>query len=187
MGARAGLPAMPPYRAPVEHCEERGYRYDDLDRVELGAAVRQLADEQAARLVQAPAARLRTRPGPRSWSVLEYGCHLRDVLTVQRDRIAHALTADSPRFSSMRREERAVEERYNDQDPASVALALAEAAEALARLLDGLQPTEWLRTGIYNYPTTRVRSVEWIARHTVHEARHHLQDVDRQLTVGPTG
>jgi hypothetical protein len=30
------------------------------------------------------------------------------------------------------------------------------------------------------YPTPRQRSLEWVGRHTLHEAVHHLMDIDRQ-------
>jgi len=54
-------------------------------------------------------------------ALLEYACHVRDVLRFQRERVALAQAEDRPRFASMRRDERAVAERYNDQDPAVVA------------------------------------------------------------------
>jgi hypothetical protein len=33
---------------------------------------------------------LRTRPQPHVWSPLEYGCHVRDMLLVQRERVLTA-------------------------------------------------------------------------------------------------
>src|SRR5262249_60772851 len=75
-----------------------------------------------------PATRLREHTRPGSWSPLEYGCHVRDVLTVQRDRVLLAQAEQTPRFDSMRRAERAVEERYNEQDPLTVGGAIAVAA-----------------------------------------------------------
>jgi len=35
---------------------------------------------------------------------------------------------------------------------------------------------------IYNYPTPTERTMEWVALHTEHEIRHHLLDVNRQLS-----
>lgn len=51
-----------------------------------------------------------------TWSALEYTCHVRDVLAVQRERLVSALTEQRPLFAPMRRDERAVEQRYNEQD-----------------------------------------------------------------------
>lgn len=119
------------------------------------------------------------------WSALEYACHVRDVFRVQRERVQLALAEDKPAFASMRREERVVEERYNDQQPAQVALEIVGAAASLARLLESLDDQGWHRTGIYNWPERRVRAVEWIGRHTIHEAQHHLQDIDGLVMATP--
>lgn len=43
------------------------------------------------------------------------------------------------------------------------------------------------RTAVYSWPETAVRTIAWIGRHTVHEALHHLDDIDRgiaQLRAG---
>jgi hypothetical protein len=34
---------------------------------------------------------------------------------------------------------------------------------------------------IYHYPDTDERSLRWVPVHTLHEARHHLLDIRRQL------
>ena len=73
---------------------------------------------------------LRAHPRPASWSALEYGCHGRDVLRCQRDRVLLAQAEDNPVFTSMRLDERAVEESYNEQDPRSVARQLTTKAPA---------------------------------------------------------
>ena len=87
----------------------------------------------------------------------------------------------------MGREERILEDRYNEQDPVEVAKELTDAASALARLLETLDEDGWQRTGIYNWPTTQSRTVEWIGRHTLHEGRHHLWDIDRLLAGTASG
>jgi hypothetical protein len=84
----------------------------------------------------------------------------------------------------MDRERRAVEESYDRQDPAEVALALLAAGVDLADLLSALDDSGWARTGVYNFPERMVRDVDWIARHTLHEVTHHLMDVDRGLGHG---
>jgi hypothetical protein len=167
--------------AVAEYCIDCDYAYDGLRRVDLADALRAFAPAFRARLSDTPDARLRSRPEPDVWSPLEYACHVRDVFRVQRERILLALVDDTPDFVPMRRDERALEERYNDQDAATVAGELAQAAEALAATLDALDDSGWVRTGVYNWPERQVRTVEWIGRHTVHEGRHHLHDVAQQL------
>ena len=108
------------------------------------------------------------------------------MLEVQEERIQLALVEDEPAFAAMRREERVIDDRYNEQDPAEVAKELSDAATALARMLEALDEEAWQRTCIYNWPTTQVRTVEWIGRHTLHEGRHHLGDIDRLLGATPS-
>jgi hypothetical protein len=161
----------------VERCAECGYDYGATPRADLAGAIRDQAGRYRPKLTRSDDTALRAHRQPGVWSMLEYGCHLRDVLTVQRERIGLALKDEVPDFSSMRREERVVEEGYNQQSPVAVAMELEEAADALAGVLDGLDGAGWARTGIYHWPVTQVRSVEWIGRHSLHECVHHLKDI----------
>lgn len=162
-------------------CDECGYDYDAPARGEIAQAIRGAIPEYRRRLVSTGVDKLRVRPEPSVWSPLEYACHMRDVFSAQRDRLRLALNEEEPTFTSMRREERVTEERYNEQDPRDVAEQFEETAEGFATELDALTASDWQRTGIYSYPSPRPRSVEWIARHTLHEALHHLMDIGRQL------
>ncbi|HTT87673.1 MAG TPA: DinB family protein [Acidimicrobiales bacterium] len=165
----------------MEACAECGYSYGALRRGEIAPALEARARDFRVVLLGTDAGRLRARPRPGVWSVLEYACHVRDVLEVQRHRAERAGAEARPDFAPMRREERVTEDGYNDQDPAAVADRLVAGAGALAGLFDGLDDAGWERTGVYHWPTTEVRTVEWIGRHTVHEEVHHLLDVGRLL------
>jgi DinB superfamily len=81
----------------------------------------------------------------------------------------------------MGREERADHDGYAEQDAEDVARQLADAARLFANVLSRLEPGDWHRTVIYNYPTPAVRSLAWVAAHTLHEVQHHTLDVRRQL------
>ena len=161
----------------MDRCEECGYEYDEIVRGAIPDALRALAVRYQAVLADTDATVLRAHPRAGVWSALEYACHMRDVLAVQRERVRLALVEDQPTFVSMRREERVVEERYNDQSPAQVAREVAGAAASLAQSLESLGDDGWQRTGIYNWPERRIRTVDWIGRHTIHEGEHHLQDI----------
>lgn len=113
------------------------------------------------------------------WSALEYTCHVRDVLRVQNERLTLALQVDNPEFTPMGRDELAVADAYNDQDPAVVLVDLADAAARLALAFTVLQPEQWHRTGVYNWPTREERTMLWLGRHTLHEVEHHLLDIRR--------
>ncbi len=162
-------------------CEECGYEYGSLTRGQILAAMRSLAGEHRRLLAGVSAERLRAHTRQGSWSPLEYGCHVRDVLRFQRERISLAQAEETPRFASMRRDERVPEEHYNAQEPLAVAGEVVAAAEELTGVLTALDDTGWLRTGIYPWPVSRVRTVEWIGRRTVHELAHHLFDSQRLL------
>lgn len=162
-------------------CEECGYDVESLSRREILAVLPDLAGEHSRLLGSVPVEHLRLHTRPGSWSPVEYGCHVRDVLTVQRDRVLRAQAEQTPRFASMRRDERAVDERYNEQDPRTVGAAIAVAASELTSTLAALDEPGWQRTGIYPSPEPETRTVEWISRGTAHELAHHLFDIRRLL------
>ena len=164
-------------------CEECGYDWESLDRGEILPEVATLASEHALLLTSVPADLLRERTRPESWSPLEYACHVRDVLRVQRERIVLAQTEDTPEFAPMRRDERVTEDRYNDQDPFIASVEITVAARQLVGTLAALDDKGWLRTGVYPFPDPHVRTVEWIGRLITHELAHHLFDIRRQLAL----
>lgn len=167
-------------------CDECGFDYDGVPDGEVVDKLRSFGRRYRAPLTRGlPGESLdelvRRRPEPEVWSALEYACHVRDVFTVQRDRIALALAEDTPTFVPMGRDQRVIDERYNDQDPATVADELAANAEAMADACQALSDAEWDRIGIYGYPAPTERNLRWLARHTIHEGHHHLLDVGRSL------
>ena len=112
---------------------------------------------------------VRTRPAPDTWSPLEYGCHVRDVLLVQRERVLAALIMECPSFDPMNRDERARYDGYAEQAPDRVAHQLEEAAYLFVNVLAHFAPSDW-----------DLGPLRWVAVHTVHEVRHHLLDVRNQ-------
>jgi len=162
-------------------CTECGYEFESLDHGAIIEALPLLAESHVQLLASADPDLLRAHPREGSWSALEYGCHVRDVLHFQRDRVLLAQAQDTPEFTSMRRDERAVEERYNEQDPLEVARQLMTSARHLADTLGGLDESGWQRTGVYPWPVRAVRSVEWLGQRTAHELAHHLFDCRRLL------
>ncbi len=124
---------------------------------------------------------VRGRPHAEMWSPLEYACHLRDVLLVQRERVLAARRASGAVCAPMGREERVQHDGYNEQDPGDVARQIADAATLFGNVLARLAGDDWDRTVVYNYPETHERSLRWVAVHTAHELQHHLLDIRRQM------
>ncbi|MCP3759581.1 DinB family protein [Streptomyces sp. TBY4] len=143
--------------------------------------IRDLADSYTAHLLTTDAPALRLRPAEHVWAPLEYACHVRDVLFVQRERLLAARRTDTPTAEPMGRDERVDHDGYADQNPADVARQLKDAAALFAGALDRLPPSDWHRTLIYTYPEPAERSLRWLALHTVHELHHHLADIRGQL------
>ncbi len=163
----------------MERCDECGFTYDESQALGAGAGIINEAGLIAATL-QAGHDDIATRHAPGTWSPLEYACHLRDVLLVQRERVLQARRVDRPQCSPMGRDERVIHDAYAEQDPLAVARQLADAALMFVHVLDRLGD-DWDRTLIYTYPAPAERSLRWVAVHTLHEAAHHSQDIRRQL------
>lgn len=166
----------------MHHCEECGFDYDLTAADEAGATIVSHAGVVDALISGGTADRaaVTERRRPDTWSALEYGCHLRDVLLVQRERVLAARREDRPSFTPMGRDERVDHDGYAEQDPADVARQLRDAADLFANVL-GRLGDDWDRTATYSYPRPTERSLRWIAVHTVHEMQHHLLDIRRQL------
>jgi hypothetical protein len=168
----------------VERCGECGFAYDVSAAAWAAGEIRAGAAELAAILAEGTAD-LAARREPACWSPLEYACHVRDMLVVQRERLLAARRLDRPVAEPMGQDERAELDGYAGQDPADVARQLGDAALLLAGDMARLGDPDWDRTLFYTYPERAERALRWLAVHTVHEVRHHLADVRRQLPARP--
>jgi ADP-ribose pyrophosphatase YjhB (NUDIX family) len=163
-------------------CGECGFAYHEADAPNAAVAIRDgvATFAEVLRTIGDDAAH--RRPAADVWSVVEYGCHLRDVLLVQRDRVLQARFAPEgvpPEPPAMLRDERVDAEGYADSAPGDVARQLTDAAALFANVLDRLSPDHWNKTIVYRFPYAWERSLRWVAVHTVHEVQHHLHDVRR--------
>jgi hypothetical protein len=115
------------------------------------------------------------RSSPGVWSALEYGCHVRDVLRLYDERLVLMLTVDEPHYANWDQDATAVAERYGEQDPASVASELRDAAQAIAARFEGVSGDQWQRTGVRSDGARF--TVDSFARYFIHDPVHHLYDV----------
>jgi hypothetical protein len=121
-----------------ERCPDCGLCASQVARADLAAAVQEEGRDWGALLHGAAADELRAHRQPGSWSALEYGAHVRDVLGVFRERVALALAEDHPAFGWWDHEAAVVDERYNEQAPTAVAAELELRASRLSSLAVGL-------------------------------------------------
>ena len=115
------------------------------------------------------------RPNESTWSSLEYACHVRDVFRRYDGRVVLMLTEDDPLYPNWDQDASAVEDRYEEQQPAKVEADLVAAAEQLASRLDGIDGPDWQRPGRRSDGASF--SIDTIARYMVHDPIHHLWDV----------
>lgn len=167
-----------------QRCEECGHTYDLAAANEAGDNIRAGAAELAQLLTATEKSTLAQRTAPELWSPLEYCCHVRDVLLTQRERVLLARRVDVPESVPMGRDERVAHEGYADQDPVEVAEEVTMAARLLANALARLDAADWELRLVYNWPERTERTLRWVAAHTLHEVRHHLLDIRRQLGYG---
>jgi hypothetical protein len=160
-------------------CSACGFVYEAIAPRAVSNAVKAEVGTVPALLASSPTPEVRREAA--TWSPLEYACHLRDVLLVQRERVLLTRRAECPSFEPMGREERVDHDGYANQLVDDVARQIVDAALLFGNVLDRLGPEDWHRLAIYNYPAPQERSLAWIASHTLHETVHHVGDIRRQV------
>jgi DinB superfamily len=165
------------------HCSECGFDWnsepDDIFATlgesvpSLREALQQPVDAQADKEDR----RVRARPSPEVWSIVEYLAHLRDAFSFYRDRIELVLTIDRPELATRDFAELAEASNYRDENPARVLATVETTITAADTHLRSLQRDQWNRIGIGS--SGEERTVLALARRMAHEIQHHLLDIDR--------
>lgn len=117
------------------------------------------------------------RPDDRTWSPLEYACHVRDVHRVYAGRVTRMLLEEDPFYENWDQDATALADDYLRQDPAAVGTELAAAGDAFGAILAGVDGEAWRRTGRRSDGASF--TVDSIARYYLHDIEHHLWDVAR--------
>lgn len=153
-------------------CLDCGFDASLVDPAEVPALIRENAAAWPYVLERDDAA---GRPDDETWSPLEYAAHVRDVHRLYRTRVELMLTGDDPLYPNWDQDVAAMEERYDQQDPASVGRELVEAADRIASVFEGVSGAAWQRRGRRSDGASF--TVDTIARYYLHDVQHHLHDV----------
>jgi hypothetical protein len=163
-------------------CPECGFDASQVDRDELAGRID--ATSAAWRsILERPD--VRERPDDRTWSPLEYACHVRDVHRVYAGRVGRMLAESGPHYDNWDQDATAVAERYGDQDPATVARELTEAGAALGALFAGVSDAGWERTGFRS--DGAAFTIDSIGRYYLHDIEHHLWDCNTGVPLRDAG
>ncbi len=116
------------------------------------------------------------RPDETTWSVLEYGGHVRDVFTLFDHRLGQMLLEDDARFKDWDQDLAAIEGDYANADPAVVSAELTSEGEQIAGSFARVRAGDWDRAGTRSNGS--VFTVLTFAQYFLHDVIHHLHDVD---------
>jgi hypothetical protein len=153
-------------------CPECGFDASAVPASDVARRIRKDAIDWLTRL-QRPGATERPRPGV--WSVLEYGCHVRDVHRIFNHRIQLMLNEHEPTFPNWDQDATALAENYGAQDPIAVADELLDAATTVAETYASVPADAWPRRGLRSNGSEF--TISSIARYHLHDVVHHAWDV----------
>ena len=153
-------------------CPDCGFDPQAVEHEDVPRLTRRYAE-----VLRAAAARptADVRPGPATWSPLEYACHVRDVCDLFARRLHRMLTEDDPEFADWDQDETALTERYWEQEPQELQQQLRANAENIATAFAGVSAHRWQRPG--RRSNGSVFSVDTFARYFLHDLAHHAWDV----------
>ena len=157
-----------------EPCPECGYDAASVPRDAIAGAVLAATPRWRAALA---APQVAVRPAPTTWSVLEYGCHARDVHMVFGQRGLLIQDQDDPLFANWDQDETALAKRYWEADAADVAREIEQEGAVAAAVFSGLTDEQWARVG--RRSNGSVFTMESLGLYYLHDVEHHLWDVER--------
>jgi hypothetical protein len=165
-------------------CPECGLDYDTISPLDAKVAIRSYPRRYRSALAgaledDADEGLVRRRPEPATWSALEYTVHVADLYESFAPAFRRMYEEDKPTITDgWDPDERAVSERYGEQDPKAALDRLDAAAAALADVLDRVDADSWGRAATFPWGE---RDLLTMTRNAVHEGSHHLRDVERVL------
>ncbi len=153
-------------------CGECGFNASTFPKDRLGTAIASMGPRWETLLGHKNSPH---RVSPKRWSILEYGCHIRDVLVLYDERLSLMLTVENAGFQNWDQDLTAREQRYDLQDPMVVARQLVSAATQLGQHFGEVTGEQWERTG--HRSDGAVFTMQTFGQYLLHDLVHHLVDV----------
>lgn len=170
-----------------ERCTECGFDGTRLSVGDAVTALRTIGPRWRQAFEDVPDEILRGRPAPDVWSPLEYAAHTRDVLAMNGLGMNEILKGHRPELPVIEPDEpepdgSAADHGYNALDPERVLDELDANARRIAdRASRVVGADPWTRSARVG---DREMEAGWVLRHALHDASHHLRDVQRILSRG---
>jgi len=101
-------------------CADCAISYEEIDVEAALASIATLPDAFRDAIARLSRERVQRRVPPRTWSILEYACHVRDVFATSTIRLYRSRMEDQPVVEPMYNELRARRFEYNQLDPSAV-------------------------------------------------------------------
>lgn len=149
-------------------CPECGFDASSAEPGRAGDEVRAMVPRWRVVLARPE---VRDRPDESTWSPLEYGCHVRDVLELFAERLQLIREHHDPLFGNWDQDETA--EQYGATDPGEVADQIETGAEHFAAEVAAVE--NWDRIGRRSNGSLFTASS--LTRYGLHDLVHHLWDV----------
>jgi hypothetical protein len=132
------------------------------------------------RLIRAvPVSKLRKRPAPDQWSVVEILAHLADTEIVGGYRIRVILGAPGTPIPGFNQDAWVTSGHYSKRDPRKSLEQFRAFREANLALLKSITPAQWKHHGVHS--ERGVETVEHIARMFAGHDLNHIQQIQRIL------
>ena len=161
----------------MERCEGCGFAWDLISATDVPERLRSAAAAYRTAFAE-PTATLTIRREPTTWSALQYGGHVRDVLFNLRDRIVLGLAEDNPVPHRLFPDLRVDLGLYERDDASTLAAEITVATNLLIRTIAALSPEQLDRPIFYAWPVEATRTLRWVAAQALHETEHHLADIE---------
>lgn len=162
----------------IELCEDCRFDGSAYSRIDARKSLRTMATRWRWAADGVDEAVLACRPAPTVWSPTEYAVHAGDVIGT----VGHFLHLMTTRDLDPIEVPHPTDAAPDDPPPATTFAQAVGRLEANALRMDDtvahLTPGQWARTSVLGGDTI---DSEWVVRHAVHDASHHLSDLGRGL------